>query len=60
MNAAREHEKMFSPEFVNRIDTVITYQPLDKQSYDRILPETGLEGERRKWGRLSCISKPRE
>jgi ATP-dependent Clp protease ATP-binding subunit ClpA/ActR/RegA family two-component response regulator len=29
--------KMFSPEFVNRIDAVITYQPLDKQSFDLIL-----------------------
>lgn len=29
--------KMFSPEFVNRIDAVITYQPLDRQSFDLIL-----------------------
>jgi ATP-dependent Clp protease ATP-binding subunit ClpA/CheY-like chemotaxis protein len=29
--------KMFSPEFINRIDAVITYQPLDKQSFDLIL-----------------------
>jgi ATP-dependent Clp protease ATP-binding subunit ClpA/CheY-like chemotaxis protein len=29
--------KMYSPEFVNRIDCVITYQPLDKDSFQQIL-----------------------
>jgi DNA-binding NtrC family response regulator len=28
--------KMYSPEFVNRIDAVITYQPLDEESCDEI------------------------
>ncbi len=31
--------KMYSPEFVNRIDAVITYQPLDRESYDLILEQ---------------------
>ena len=29
--------KRFSPEFVNRIDAVVTYQPLDQESLDAIL-----------------------
>ncbi len=29
--------KMYSPEFVNRIDAVITYQPLDAESFSTIL-----------------------
>lgn len=29
--------KKFSPEFVNRIDAVVTYQPLDTESLERIL-----------------------
>ena len=29
--------KQFSPEFVNRIDVIITYQPLDAQALDAIL-----------------------
>jgi CheY-like chemotaxis protein len=29
--------KRYSPEFVNRIDAVITYQPLDREAYDLIL-----------------------
>src|SRR5712692_759462 len=29
--------KRFSPEFVNRIDTVVTYQPLDSESIEAIL-----------------------
>jgi ATP-dependent Clp protease ATP-binding subunit ClpA/ActR/RegA family two-component response regulator len=29
--------KMFSPEFVNRIDAVITYQPLSSESISRVL-----------------------
>jgi len=29
--------KKFSPEFVNRIDAVITYQPLDAESLEAIL-----------------------
>jgi ATP-dependent Clp protease ATP-binding subunit ClpA len=31
--------KMYSPEFVNRIDAVITYQPLDKESFAAILDQ---------------------
>lgn len=31
--------KMYSPEFVNRIDAVITYQPLDAQSFSAILDQ---------------------
>jgi CheY-like chemotaxis protein len=31
--------KMYSPEFVNRIDAVITYQPLDKESFSAILDQ---------------------
>jgi CheY-like chemotaxis protein len=30
---------MYSPEFVNRIDAVITYQPLDKESFSAILDQ---------------------
>jgi CheY-like chemotaxis protein len=29
--------KRFSPEFVNRIDAIVTYQPLDQESLDAIL-----------------------
>jgi CheY-like chemotaxis protein/energy-coupling factor transporter ATP-binding protein EcfA2 len=29
--------RRFSPEFVNRMDAIITYQPLDEQSLERIL-----------------------
>jgi ATP-dependent Clp protease ATP-binding subunit ClpA/ActR/RegA family two-component response regulator len=35
--------KMYSPEFVNRIDAVITYQPLDEQSLSRILDQQLME-----------------
>src|SRR5437773_2259839 len=43
--------KMYSPEFVNRIDVVITYQPLDEESFSAILDRQSLklrvvEGER--------------
>ncbi len=31
--------RMYSPEFVNRIDAVITYQPLDAQSFSAILDQ---------------------
>ena len=31
--------KMYSPEFVNRIDAVITYQPLDEEAYEKILDQ---------------------
>src|SRR6266496_165305 len=31
--------KMYSPEFVNRIDAVITYQPLDEESFSAILDQ---------------------
>ena len=31
--------KMYSPEFVNRIDVVITYQPLDEESFAAILDQ---------------------
>ncbi len=31
--------KMFSPEFVNRLDAIITYQPLDTESFARILDQ---------------------
>lgn len=34
MRAVRKH---FSPEFVNRLDTVVTYQPLDEKSLSEIL-----------------------
>ncbi len=34
MNAVRQK---FSPEFVNRIDSVITYRPLDRAAYNSIL-----------------------
>jgi ATP-dependent Clp protease ATP-binding subunit ClpA len=30
----------FSPEFVNRIDSVITYRPLDREAYEMILDHT--------------------
>lgn len=36
MNAARQK---FSPEFVNRIDSIITYKPLDKSAYSLILEQ---------------------
>lgn len=32
-------KRQFSPEFVNRIDSVITYQPLDRTSIDAILDQ---------------------
>ncbi|MBK5292376.1 MAG: AAA family ATPase [Acidobacteriia bacterium] len=31
--------KRFSPEFVNRIDAVVTYQPLDERAYRQILDQ---------------------
>lgn len=31
--------KRFSPEFVNRIDAVVTYQPLDEESFRQILEQ---------------------
>jgi CheY-like chemotaxis protein len=34
---------MYSPEFVNRIDAVITYQPLDKESFAAILDQHIME-----------------
>lgn len=36
MNAVK---RKFSPEFVNRIDSVITYKPLDRNAYDSILDQ---------------------
>jgi ATP-dependent Clp protease ATP-binding subunit ClpA len=30
----------FTPEFVNRIDSVMTYQPLDREAYEKILDHT--------------------
>jgi DNA-binding NtrC family response regulator len=36
LNAVR---KMYSPEFVNRIDAVITYQPLDSEAFALILDQ---------------------
>jgi len=30
-------KKRFSPEFVNRIDQILTYRPLDRQAFERIL-----------------------
>jgi ATP-dependent Clp protease ATP-binding subunit ClpA/ActR/RegA family two-component response regulator len=38
--------KMYSPEFVNRIDAVVTYQPLDERAMKTILDQqlTGLQG----------------
>ena len=36
LNAVR---KMYSPEFVNRIDAVITYQPLDSEAFAMILDQ---------------------
>src|SRR5262245_54769149 len=36
LNAVR---KMYSPEFVNRIDAVITYQPLDSEALELILDQ---------------------
>jgi ATP-dependent Clp protease ATP-binding subunit ClpA/ActR/RegA family two-component response regulator len=38
--------KKFSPEFVNRIDAVITYQPLDEESFSRILDQQITELQR--------------
>lgn len=38
--------KKFSPEFVNRIDAVITYQPLDNESFSRILDQQITELQR--------------
>ena len=35
--AANEVRKRFSPEFVNRIDEVVTYQPLDRKALECIL-----------------------
>jgi CheY-like chemotaxis protein len=35
--------KMYSPEFVNRIDAVITYQPLDAESFSTILDHQIME-----------------
>jgi ATP-dependent Clp protease ATP-binding subunit ClpA len=38
-------QRKFSPEFINRIDSVITYQPLDEAAIDTILDQqiTALE-----------------
>ena len=44
--------KRFSPEFVNRIDVVITYQPLDSESLAKILDHHIEELQRHVYGRL--------
>jgi len=36
LNAVRRH---FSPEFINRIDSIVTYQPLDEAALDEILDQ---------------------
>jgi CheY-like chemotaxis protein/energy-coupling factor transporter ATP-binding protein EcfA2 len=45
--------KRFSPEFVNRIDVVVTYQPLDEQSIAKILDHHIEELQRHVYTRLS-------
>src|SRR3954447_5656315 len=44
--------RRFSPEFVNRIDVVITYQPLDPESLAKILDHHIEELQRHVYGRL--------
>ncbi len=43
MNAVR---KKFSPEFVNRVDTVITYRPLDRAALEKIVDQQIADLER--------------
>lgn len=49
MNAVRRH---FPPEFVNRIDTVLTYRPLNKETLKSILLRQVLDLQRHIDGRL--------
>lgn len=44
--------KRFSPEFVNRIDVVVTYQPLDNQALAKILEHQILDLQRHVHSRL--------
>jgi ATP-dependent Clp protease ATP-binding subunit ClpA len=45
-------KKRFSPEFVNRIDRILTYRPLDREAFERILDLQLEELHRHLEGRL--------
>ncbi len=53
LNAVRRH---FSPEFVNRIDSIVTYQPLDAAALEEILDQQLRRLQRHVFERLSVRS----
>ncbi len=53
LNAIRRH---FSPEFVNRIDAIVTYQPLDEATLEEILDQQLRRLQRHIFERMSVRS----
>lgn len=53
LGAVRKH---FSPEFVNRIDSIVTYQPLDAEALDAILDQQIRHLQRHVFERMSVRS----
>ena len=53
LNAVRRH---FSPEFVNRIDSIVTYQPLDEAALNEILDQQLRRLQRHVFERMSVRS----
>lgn len=53
LNAVKKH---FSPEFVNRIDSIVTYQPLGQDALERILDQQIRQLQRHVFERMSIRS----
>ena len=53
LNAIRKH---FSPEFINRIDSIVTYQPLDEIALEEILEQQLTRLQRHIFERMSVRS----